>query len=50
MNKTIGWLFLLIALVTLLPLIGIAQLGDAGTWIVVIATAVIGYMIVQGTK
>ncbi len=42
MKKLSAWLFLLIALVWLLPLISIDQLGVAGTWIVVIALAVIG--------
>ena len=42
MKKLSAWLFLLIALVWLLPLINITQLGVAGAWIVVIALVVVG--------
>ena len=49
MEKLSSWLFLIIAVVWLLPLIGVTQLGGIGDWLVVIALAIIGIMgIVKG--
>jgi hypothetical protein len=48
MQKLNGWLFLLIALVWLLPLVGVNQLGSAGNWIAVVALAIIGIMELKG--
>jgi len=42
MKNLNSWLFLLIAIIWLLPLINVDQLGIAGDWIVVIALAIIG--------
>ena len=43
MEKISAWLFLLIAVVWLLPLIGVTALsGNAGSWIATISLAIIG--------
>jgi len=47
MKNLNGWLFLLIALMWLLPLVGVGT-GDWGPWVSVIALAVIGFMEVKG--
>ncbi len=46
MKNLNSWLFLLVALVWLLPLVGVDFLvsNNIGTWIVIIAFAVIGIM------
>ncbi len=48
MQKVSGWMFLVIALVWLLPLVGVTQLGVIGNWISVIALAIIGIMELKG--
>jgi len=49
MEKLASWLWILVALVWLLPLIGVTALaGNTGTWIVVIAVAIIGIKGVMG--
>ena len=51
MDKTNGWLFLLIALVWLLPLVGVNALGgNIGAWIATIALAIVGIRGVKGGK
>jgi len=47
MKNINGWLFLLIALMLLLPLVRI-DTGSWGPWINVIAFAIIGFMMVKG--
>lgn len=42
MNKLSSWLFIIIALIMLLPLVGVDQLGSAGPWIILIAFALVG--------
>jgi len=42
MEKLYGWLWLVIALMWLLPLVGVSQLGVTGNWIAVVALAIIG--------
>ena len=49
MKNINGWLFLLIALMWLLPLVGVST-STWGAWISVIALAVIGFMDLKGTK
>ncbi len=48
-NKANGWLFLLIALVWLLPLVGVV-IGSMAVhdWVAVVALAIIGIMGVKG--
>ena len=48
MNKISAWLFLLVALVWLLPLVNVNQLGLIGNWISVIAFVVIGVLEMKG--
>ena len=50
-DKTNGWLFLLIALVWLLPLVGVT-IGSANVhaWIATIALAIIGLRGVKASK
>ena len=48
MNKISAWLFLLVALVWLLPLVNVNQLGSIGNWISVIAFVVIGVLEMKG--
>lgn len=48
MQKLSAWLFLLIALIWLLPLVGVTQLGAIADWIPVIALAVIGIFELKG--
>tara|TARA_Y100000034_G_scaffold56670_1_gene69325 strand:- start:357 stop:506 length:150 start_codon:yes stop_codon:yes gene_type:complete len=43
-----GWMFLLIALLWLLPMVGVDQLGSIGDWLVVLAVAVIGFVELKG--
>jgi len=49
MKNINGWLFLLIALMWLLPLVGVST-STWGTWVAVIALAVIGFMEVKEGK
>jgi len=44
MKNLKSWLFIIIAIVWLLPLINVDQLGEAGTWIAIIAIALIGIL------
>ncbi|MCH7567824.1 MAG: hypothetical protein IIA87_00210 [Nanoarchaeota archaeon] len=51
MKNLNGWMFLIIALMWLLPLVGVSTgtgAGNWGTWIAVIALAVVGFMEVKG--
>lgn len=48
MQKLSAWLFLLIALMWLLPMINVTQLGVAGDWISVIALVIIGIFELKG--
>ena len=49
MEKISAWLFLLIAIVWLLPLINVS-LGAAGPWIATIALAIIGITEIMKSK
>ena len=42
MDKLYGWLWLVIALMWLLPLVNIDQLGVVSNWIAVIALVIVG--------
>jgi hypothetical protein len=48
MQKVSAWLFLLIALMWLLPLIGVNQLGMIGSWVSVVALVIVGIMELKG--
>ena len=48
MQKISAWMFLLIALLMLLPMVGVDALGTIGGWLLVIAYVVIGVMEMKG--
>ena len=50
MKKIIPWLFLIIGIVLVLPLIGVSQLGVAAEWIVAIAFLLVGIIKVLPAK
>jgi len=50
MQKVSAWLFLLIALVWLLPLVGVALGASTSNWIVAIALALVGIVELKAAK
>jgi len=48
MQKISAWMFLLIALLMLLPMVGVSALGAVGDWIMLLAYIVIGVMELKG--
>ncbi len=50
MNKLIGWIFIIIGVIMLLPLLNLTFLGTAGDWLVMLGYLVIGIMWLMHTK
>jgi len=47
MNKLIGWIFLIIGILMLLPLIGVA-LGSISEWLVMLGYLIVGIVWITG--
>jgi hypothetical protein len=48
MQKISAWMFLLLAVLMLLPMVGVDALGSIGGWLMVVAYAVVGFMELKG--